>query len=229
MLAGLCVCVAGFAGLTVMTARRAAVPGRCSYSGVLGIGIGATMPSVLMQVQNAAERRDVGAATGSLLFLRSMGGAFGSTIVGSVLSPTFNDGLARAGLPRSIWARCGAAGAAWPVSARRGRRWPQGSSSPSSSVSVLLLVAVVIALGMKDLQLRSATDAPCGTSGTSGSARSSSARPQRSPGCSPPHAAPPSATARPRPGAPAPPPPQSAAAAGPDRRRPINHLALAPL
>ena len=37
-------------------------------------------------VQNAAERRDLGAATGCMLFLRSMGGAFGSTLVGALLA-----------------------------------------------------------------------------------------------------------------------------------------------
>jgi EmrB/QacA subfamily drug resistance transporter len=68
-------------------------------SALLGLGTGLTLPSVLMQVQNAADRPDVGAATGALLFLRSMGGAFGSTIVGSVLVSVFDAGLARAGLP----------------------------------------------------------------------------------------------------------------------------------
>ena len=32
------------------------------------------------------ERRDIGAATGCLLFLRSMGGAFGGTLVGALLA-----------------------------------------------------------------------------------------------------------------------------------------------
>ena len=153
-LAGLGLCVAGFAGLTAMT-------GGAPFwlvllvSALLGIGIGTTMPSVLMQVQNAAERRDVGAATGSLLFLRSMGGAFGSTIVGSVLIATFNDGLQAAGLP------------AVDLGSLRGGRaaiagLDQARAALSSGFQVafavclgLLLVAVVIALGMKDLPLRS--------------------------------------------------------------------------
>ena len=64
----------------------------------VGAGIGLTLPSILVSVQNSAEHRDVGAATGSLLFLRSMGGAFGSTVTGALLAARFNAGLRRAGL-----------------------------------------------------------------------------------------------------------------------------------
>jgi EmrB/QacA subfamily drug resistance transporter len=64
---------------------------------VVGFGIGITMPSALVIVQNAAERRDVGVATGTLLFLRSMGAALGSTLVGTLLAARFAAGLRAAG------------------------------------------------------------------------------------------------------------------------------------
>jgi EmrB/QacA subfamily drug resistance transporter len=64
---------------------------------VVGFGLGITMPSNLVVVQNAAERRDVGVATGTLLFLRSMGAALGSTLVGTLLAGRFAAGLAAAG------------------------------------------------------------------------------------------------------------------------------------
>src|SRR4051812_9176358 len=152
--AGLCACVAGFAGLTVMT-RGAPLFLVLPDSALLGIGIGATMPSVLMQVQNAAERRDVGAATGSLLFLRSMGGAFGSTIVGSVLIATFNGGLARAGLPSVDLGSLRGGGAAMAGLGQARAALSSGFQLAFGVCLALLLVAVVIALGMKDLQLRS--------------------------------------------------------------------------
>ena len=60
------------------------------------------MPSSLVCVQNAAERRDIGAATGCLLFLRSMGGAFGSTLVGALLASGFAARLARLGITAHI-------------------------------------------------------------------------------------------------------------------------------
>ena len=45
-------------------------------------------------VQMAPDRQDIGAATGCLLFLRSMGGAFGSTMVGALLASGFTARLA---------------------------------------------------------------------------------------------------------------------------------------
>lgn len=68
------------------------------YMLVAGSGIGLCQPTSLVAVQNAAERRDVGTATAALLFLRSMGGAFGSTLVGSLLTARFAQRLAAGGL-----------------------------------------------------------------------------------------------------------------------------------
>jgi hypothetical protein len=64
----------------------------------LGIGIGSVMPTVMVTAQNAADLRDVGVATGSLLLLRSMGGAFGSTLVGALLALRFGHELAKRGV-----------------------------------------------------------------------------------------------------------------------------------
>ncbi len=69
---------------------------------VVGLGIGFVMPCVLVSIQNAADRRDVGAATGAFLFLRSMGGAVGSTLTGVVLAAQFAAAMARLGVPPSV-------------------------------------------------------------------------------------------------------------------------------
>ena len=50
----------------------------------------------------SAERRDIGAATGCLLFLRSMGGAFGSTMVGALLASGFASHLAAIGVTAHV-------------------------------------------------------------------------------------------------------------------------------
>jgi EmrB/QacA subfamily drug resistance transporter len=153
VLTGLALCAVGFGGLAVMTggAPLALV---MLVSALLGFGIGIVMPSVLMQVQNAAERRDVGAATGSLLFLRSMGGAFGSTVVGSVLIATFNDGLLEAGLPPIDLSALRGSGAIATLDQARaalslGFQWAFGVCLG------MMVVALVVALGMQDLPLRS--------------------------------------------------------------------------
>jgi len=154
VLIGLVCCVVGLAGLMLQSTAGGlwlVLP----LSALLGLGIGVTMPSVLMQVQNAAERRDVGAATGSLLFLRSMGGAFGSTIVGSLLASRFNEGLAAAGLPPiDLGSLRGGGGAAAHL--MQARAALAGGFSLAFGVCLaLLMVAVVVASVMKDLQLRS--------------------------------------------------------------------------
>ena len=154
VLAGLGACVAGFLGLAAIAGQGEIWP-MMLLSGLLGCGIGCIMPSVLMQVQNAAERRDVGAATGSLLFLRSMGGAFGSTIVGSVLALRFSAGLRALGLPEvDLGAlRGGSASLAGLEQARAALA--SGFQLAFLVCAALLLVAVVIAAGMQDLPLRS--------------------------------------------------------------------------
>ncbi len=107
----LCACTAGFLILASVGARtpEALVLGATV---LLGLGIGGVMPSVLVQVQNSAEHGDVGAATGALLFLRSMGGAFGSTLTGALLVARFNAGLRATGAGEvSLGALQGGAGA----------------------------------------------------------------------------------------------------------------------
>lgn len=69
---------------------------------VVGLGLGVCMPTTLVMIQNAAERRDVGSATGAFLFLRSMGGAVGSTIAGVVLSGWFASHVAALGIAAPI-------------------------------------------------------------------------------------------------------------------------------
>ena len=131
---------------------------------VLGVGTGMTMPTVLMQVQNAAERRDVGAATGSLLFLRSMGGAFGSTVVGALLAIRFAAGLHEAGITQDVdlgslrGAGLGSLGPAAVTTAKAALT--SGFHVGYATCAALLLVALIIAVGMKDLPLRSNTQPP---------------------------------------------------------------------
>jgi hypothetical protein len=65
---------------------------------VLGVGLGLTMPIFTLSVQNAVDIRQVGVATSSVQFLRSMGGALGAAIFGAVLSNRFGPAL-QAALP----------------------------------------------------------------------------------------------------------------------------------
>jgi EmrB/QacA subfamily drug resistance transporter len=64
------------------------------YMIVLGLGLGMVMQVLVLAVQNAVERRDLGTATGAATFLRSMGGSFGVALFGAVLSNRLATNLA---------------------------------------------------------------------------------------------------------------------------------------
>lgn len=55
-------------------------------SGIFGFSLGLINPSTLMATQSQAKPQEVGIATGMLLLLRSMGGAFGATLAGVALN-----------------------------------------------------------------------------------------------------------------------------------------------
>ncbi len=84
MLAALALCVVG---LGLLASMGAATPlGLCvSYGVVLGGGIGLVQPNITVAIQNAAQRPDVGIATGCMLLFRAIGGAFGATLAAVML------------------------------------------------------------------------------------------------------------------------------------------------
>ena len=53
---------------------------------LLGFGVGMVMQVSLLAVQNAVEHRDLGIATASAQFFRSMGGAFGVAVFGAIMN-----------------------------------------------------------------------------------------------------------------------------------------------
>jgi MFS family permease len=53
---------------------------------VMGLGIGLVMPNLTTAIQNAVPRRNLGAATASAAFFRSLGGALGAALSGAVLA-----------------------------------------------------------------------------------------------------------------------------------------------
>jgi EmrB/QacA subfamily drug resistance transporter len=55
------------------------------YGFLFGIGLGLTLQTIVVAVQNAVDMRDLGVATSSVTFFRSLGGAVGAAICGAVL------------------------------------------------------------------------------------------------------------------------------------------------
>jgi hypothetical protein len=68
---------------------------------ITGFGLGITMPLYVVAVQNAIPYSVLGAATSSAAFFRSIGGAFGLTIFGSVMNNRFASEF-MGGLPTQV-------------------------------------------------------------------------------------------------------------------------------
>ena len=153
LLTGLGICVVGFVLLAFIgatTPRWVLV----IFQLVLGFGLGMVMPASLVCVQNAAEKRDIGAATGCLLFLRSMGGAFGSTLVGAVLAGGFARHLTALGVTAHI--DLGEVRQVPPDLLPHVQQALAGAFHLAFlSCAVAMLVAAAVTLGMRDLPLRS--------------------------------------------------------------------------
>lgn len=61
-----------------------------------GIGIGCVLPTSLVAVQNSVTPADLGVASASVSFFRSLGGSFGVALLGAVLATRISAGLAAA-------------------------------------------------------------------------------------------------------------------------------------
>ncbi len=75
------------------------------YMAVVGVGIGLVMQVLVLVVQNDVRRQDIGVATSTATFFRSVGGAFGVAIFGTIFAGRLAGQLAH--LPRSVVDRLG--------------------------------------------------------------------------------------------------------------------------
>ena len=76
------------AGLVVLGTMRADTPYLILAAGMLlaGVGMGATMQNLVLAVQNSVSMRDIGSASATITFIRSLGGAIGVSALGAVLA-----------------------------------------------------------------------------------------------------------------------------------------------
>jgi EmrB/QacA subfamily drug resistance transporter len=76
-----------------------------AYMVVVGVGLGLVMQVLVLAVQNDARPQDVGVATASATFFRSMGGAFGVALFGTIFASRLSNELAV--LPSRVTAHLG--------------------------------------------------------------------------------------------------------------------------
>jgi EmrB/QacA subfamily drug resistance transporter len=68
------------------------------FVAMMGIGMGLSIPSFLVAVQTNVEKRDLGTATSTLQFSRSIGGTLGVSVMGAALSIRLASNLSASGL-----------------------------------------------------------------------------------------------------------------------------------
>ncbi|WP_327004937.1 MFS transporter [Dactylosporangium sp. NBC_01737] len=70
---------------------------------LVGVGVGSSMQNLVLAVQNTVPLKDIGAASSTIAFFRSLGGTIGVSVLGAVLARRVADnithGLAAAGVP----------------------------------------------------------------------------------------------------------------------------------
>jgi EmrB/QacA subfamily drug resistance transporter len=75
------------------------------YTAIFGIGLGMLMQNLVLAVQNTVQASDIGSASASVAFFRSVGGAIGVSVLGAVMAnhvkDLATDGLAKLGIPAS--------------------------------------------------------------------------------------------------------------------------------
>ena len=75
-------------GLLLMTRLQIVTPywQVAIYAVLIGMGLGLSMQTIVIALQNAVEMRDMGVATSSNTFFRSLGAVFGTALFGSILT-----------------------------------------------------------------------------------------------------------------------------------------------
>jgi EmrB/QacA subfamily drug resistance transporter len=76
-----------------------------AYMVVVGVGLGLVMQVLVLVVQNDVRPQEIGVATSTATFFRSVGGAFGVALFGTIFASRLANGLEQ--LPRRITARLG--------------------------------------------------------------------------------------------------------------------------
>ena len=137
---------------------------------LMGAGLGLSMQTLVISVQNALPAKDMGVATSSVTFFRSMGATFGAATALAVLFSTLAGNIqaraVAAGLPQSVVDRFGSATAlddtsviaTLPDAVRRAvlEGFADSMRTVFLTVAVLLVPAFLLSLRIEELPLRSA-------------------------------------------------------------------------
>jgi EmrB/QacA subfamily drug resistance transporter len=133
---------------------------------VVGIGVGMSMQNLVLAVQNTVSLKDIGAASSTVAFFRSLGGTIGVSVLGAVLARQVSDSmteqLTAMGVPASAASSGGGSLnlSSLPEQIQHVVRVAYGDATGhifliSTAVAV---VGVIAAVAMKPTTLRSTVD-----------------------------------------------------------------------
>jgi EmrB/QacA subfamily drug resistance transporter len=90
-------------GLLGTIDHHTSYPVMATYMALLGLGVGMSMQNLVLAVQNTVDMRSIGAASSVVTFFRSLGGAAGVSVLGSIaatqVSSRVAEGLRAMGVP----------------------------------------------------------------------------------------------------------------------------------
>ncbi|MEU8240847.1 MDR family MFS transporter [Actinoplanes missouriensis] len=166
IVAGAIVLVAGFGMLSTIDHATA-----LWYVGVgmfaVGAGVGMSMQNLVLAVQNTVALKDIGAASSTVAFFRSLGGTIGVSVLGAVLARRVTDqithDLAAAGVPASSSGGSSSLNlGALPEAIQHIVRAAYGDATGHIFLlsALIGIVGVVAALALKQVTLRDSLDLP---------------------------------------------------------------------
>jgi EmrB/QacA subfamily drug resistance transporter len=160
IVAGTLILVAGFAGLSVLDHETP-----LWYVGIamalVGIGVGMSMQNLVLSVQNTVALKDIGAASSTVAFFRSLGGTIGVSVLGAVLAHRVTDTLtSELGTSASSSGGSSLNIGALPESIQHLVRAAYGDATGHIFMisAAIAVVGVIAALLMKPTALRSTVD-----------------------------------------------------------------------
>ncbi|MEU5949777.1 MDR family MFS transporter [Micromonospora sp. NPDC047465] len=165
ILVGAVVLVAGFALLgTIDHETSLVLVGAAMF--IVGVGVGMTMQNLVLAVQNTVSLRDIGAASSTVAFFRSLGGTIGVSVLGAVLARRVTEqittDLAAAGIPTSGGGTGSLNIDAMPAAVQQIVRAAYGDATGHIFLisAAIAVVGVLAAALLKPVTLRTSLDLP---------------------------------------------------------------------
>ena len=141
------------------------------YMALVGIGLGMTMQNLVLAVQNTVGTHELGAASSTVAFFRSLGGAIGVSVLGAVLAHKVTgytaEGLGRLGIAAS---GSGSGGVLpdvhtlpGPIRAVVESAYGHGAGDIFLAAAPFALIALIAVSFIKEVPLRQHSSSPVGT------------------------------------------------------------------